>query len=244
MDLENRLFHGKMGPKISDVSQLIVAGVHPQWQARVVDRISKWVAEVKYVGWLDVDLMYNLETDEILCFEFMVRFSIPSISCVLKLGCCNWLDVFLRVSRGETVTQADFLWKHPWAVGVGLFSFSTVANSITGDIPTEAPVSNYEDYWREHPRDSNLHLIAIEAFDCSTCDVLELAGSDGRHFYAVGTGATWREALGNAYTVARTVDYPNKVYKVNLFGFDSPYMCDSNMDALLPTLVKKGVILL
>jgi hypothetical protein len=91
MDLENRLFHGRMGPKISDVSQIFIADVHPKWVERVVKPMSKWVAETGYIGWFDVDLAYDVSTDEHFCFEFMVRFSIPSISLAFKLGSCNWL---------------------------------------------------------------------------------------------------------------------------------------------------------
>ena len=91
MDLENRLFHGRMGPKISDVSQIFVADVHPKWVERVVKPMSKWVVETGYIGWFDVDLAYDVATDTYFCFEFMVRFSIPSISLAFKLGSCNWL---------------------------------------------------------------------------------------------------------------------------------------------------------
>ncbi len=172
----------------------------------------------------------------------MVRFAVPSVAAVLKLGTCNWLDLFRRVARGGSVTQADFEWKHSWAVSVGLFSFTRTPNSTNGVIPTEAPIIAYEDFWRVHPKHSHEHVIGIEVFDCGVCDVLELAGDDGRHLYAVGTGDTWREALTRAYHVAQTVDFPNKVYKINLFGFNSPNMCDSNLDVLLPSLLAKGIL--
>lgn len=85
-------------------------------------------------------------------------------------------------------------------------------------------------------------MIGIESFECSACDTLELAGTDGRHFYAVGTGLTWREALGRAYKVACAVSFPNKIFKVNLFGYSSPSICDSNLDFLLPKMIQKGII--
>jgi phosphoribosylamine-glycine ligase len=205
--------------------------------------MSQWVADTGYVGWFDVDLVYDLKTDRVVCFETMVRFAIPSIACILKLGNCDWLTIFERISNGGSVTQADFLWKHPWSIGVGLFSFSITPNCISGDLPTEAPIVDYEDFWKVHPCDSNEHLIGMEVFDCSNCEVLELAGSTGRHLYAVGTGNTWREAMRNAYNVCETVSFPNKVYKQNLFGYTAPVMCDSNLDELLPRLVEKGVLL-
>ena len=236
MDLENRLFHGKQGSKISDVSQIIVAGVHERWQKSIVEPMGRWVAESHYVGWFDVDLVFDFESNTFHCFEFMVRFSIPSISCVLKLGCCNWLDVFAKMTRGESVEQKDFQWKAPWSVGVGMFTFSTEPNCVNGEIPTGAPVLNYEQFWRKHPRESNEHVIGIEVFDCPECKCLELAGHAGRHLYAVGTGLTWREALNRAYNVCRTISYPNKIFKINLFGIESPNMADSDLDALLPNL--------
>jgi phosphoribosylamine-glycine ligase len=61
------------------------------------------------------------------------------------------------------------------------------------------------------------------------------AGDYGRYLYAVGVGDTWRDALDKAYQVCNGIEYPNKIFKRNLFCYDhdrGDYDLASNMPVI------------
>lgn len=232
-DLDNKIFAGGLGPKISDVSQIICDGVSPRMK-QFVDMLSDWVQSTHYRGWLDIDLFYLPETSEFMCFEFMVRFGIPTMAAIIKLYDINWLNLFLLANEEFDVRKPQAV--SDLAVGVGLFSFSTEFNSMSGDIPVGAPINGLKPYWRKRPSCSECHITTIETYYDKDKDIMYLSGDYGRHMYSIGLANTWQDALSNAYDGCRAVTYPNKVYKTNLFGLYYPDAADVKLDKLWPVI--------
>lgn len=235
LDLENKIFPGRLGPKISDVSQIILDGVNED-VANYVSGINAWVEKTGYKGWLDLDLLLNLDDRQMYCFEYMVRFGIPSMAAVVKLYDVCWLDAFYAALTQQDIPSFYNRANALMSIGVGMFSFSTEFNHMTGDIPEGAEVSGDWGYFWLQPNDpaSNAHLVGIEVFHDTQADKLYLSGNYGRHFYAIGLADNWEDALAIAYKVCDLVDYPNKVYKRNLFGYESPLTSDSDLEYLMP----------
>jgi phosphoribosylamine-glycine ligase len=217
---DNKFFPLGLGPKI-DAGGFIMAGVPNFFDDIFTEKIRKWTSKVGYIGWLDVDFGMD-KNGNYQIFEFMCRFGYPSTSTMLKLACCDWVDIFYRFLQGETITQKDFQWKHKYAVAIGMFTMTLRNNSFNGPLPVGENILNYEDYFMKSPKDQSQHFVSHDAFYDRDLRIAsgkigdEYTGS-GRCGEAIGTDDNWKVAIEKAYKIAEEISYTNKIYKKNIY---------------------------